>query len=173
MKCKLLYGLAMVCLLAFGCSKNDDGSHVAPITLYEKVNGNWGLMNLKMVDEFAKKNAIEPSEQNLSSMFNYADFKINFNVDEKMQPTSYEVLGDVPPLFAPTGYWELSAAFQPTGQIPLMIYLYSDVQKTQKTDELRLSSVPGSNGEMEIQLTRTSEGTPFITYIFKLNTLNE
>jgi hypothetical protein len=172
MKFKIIYGLAVVCLLVFGCSQNDDGSHVGPITLYEKVNGSWGLMNLKMVDEFAKKNAIEPSEQNLSTMFNYADFKINFNVNEKMEPTAYEVLGDVPPLFAPSGYWQLSTDFQPTGQIPIIIYLYSDAEKTQKTDELRLTSVPGSNGEMEIQLIRTSEGTPFISYVFKLNAIN-
>ena len=173
MKCKIIYGLAIVCLLAFGCSKNDDGSHVGPITLYEKVSGNWGLMNLKMVDEVAKKAAISPSEQNLSSMFNYADFKIGFNVNEKNEPTTYEVLGDVPPLFAPTGYWELSTSFQPTGQTPIMVYLYSDAQKTQKTDELRITSVPGSNGEMEIQLTRSSEGTPFVSYIFRLTAINE
>lgn len=172
MKCKIIYGLALACLLVFGCSQNDDGSHVKPITLYEKVNGSWGLMNLKMVDEFAKKNAIEPSEQNLSTMFNYADFKINFNVNEKMEPTAYEVLGDVPPLFSPRGYWKLSTDFQPTGQIPIIIYLYSDAEKTQKTDELRLTSVPGSNGEMEIQLVRTSEGAPFISYVFKLNAIN-
>lgn len=173
MKCNIIYGLAVVCLLAFGCSKIDDGSHVDPITLYEKVNGNWGLMNLKMVDEFAKKNAIEPSEQNLSSMFNYATFKISFDVNEKMEPTTYEVIGEVPPLFAPNGYWELSTPFQPTGQVPVLIYLYSDAAKTQKTDELRLTSVPGSNGEMEIQLTRSSEGTPFVSYIFRLNAINE
>lgn len=173
MKSNIIYGLAIVCLLAFGCSKMDDGSHVSPITLYEKVNGNWGLMSLKMVDEFAKKNGISPSEQNLSSMFNYADFKISLQVDEHNEPTTYEVLGDVPPLFAPSGYWELSTAFQPTGQTPILIYLYSDAQKTQKTDELRVSSVPGSNGEMELQLTRTSEGTPFVSYIFRLNAINE
>lgn len=173
MKCKIIYGLIAVCVLAFGCSKIDDGGHVDPITLYEKVNGNWGLMNLKMVDEFAKTNSISPSEQNLSSLFNYADFKISFNVNEKNEPTTYEVQGDVPPLFAPSGYWELSTPFQPTGQVPVMIYLYSNAQKTQKTDELRLTSVPGSNGEMEIQLIRSSEGTAYVSYVFRLNAINE
>lgn len=173
MKCKLLSGLAVLCLLAFSCSKIDDGSHVEPITLYEKVNGNWGLMNLKMVDEVAKKTAISPSEQNLSSLFNFADFKISFNVNERNQPTTYEVIGDVPPLFAPSGYWKLSSDFQPTGQTPIKIYLYSDAAKSQKTDELRITSVPGSNGEMEFQLTRTSEGAEFVSYVFRLNAINE
>lgn len=173
MRCKIIYGLAVImCLLAIGCENNDDGNHVDPITLYEKVNGDWGLTNLKMVDEFAKANAIEPNEENLSTYFNYEDFKIRFDVDEKNKPTSYEVVGDVPELFAPKGYWALSSDFQPTNGGAVNIYLYSDAQKTQKTDELRLTSVPGSNGEMEIQLVRSSGGSPFVTYVFKLNAIN-
>jgi len=174
MRCKSIYWLAVIMsLTAIGCDNTDDGSYVDPITIYEKVNGNWGLTNLKMVDDFAKANKIEPSEENLSTYFNYEDFKIQFNVDEKNNPTSYEVTGNVPPLFAPKGYWKLSSDFQPTSPgNAIKIYLYSDAQKTQKTDELRLSSVPGKNEEMEIQLSRTSGGAAFVSYVFKLNAIN-
>lgn len=173
MKCKSIYWFAIViCALFTGCTNTDDGSYVDPVTLYEKVNGNWGLTNLKMVDEFAKANAIEPHEENLSAFFNYEDFKINFSVDEKNQPTSYEVTGNVPPLFAPKGYWKLASDFQQTNASAVKIYLYSDAQKTQKTDELRLTSVPGSNDEMEIQLVRSSGGSAFVSYVFKLNAIN-
>lgn len=174
MKRKSIYGLTVVMyLMTIGCDNTEDGNHVDPITLYEKVNGNWGLTNLKMVDDFAKANKIEPSEQNLSTYFNYEDFKIKFNVDEKMNPTSYEVQGEVPPLFAPTGFWELSSDFQPTNASgPVRIYLYSDAQKTQKTDELRLTSVPGNNDEMELQLVHSSGGSAFVSYVFKLNAIN-
>jgi hypothetical protein len=163
----------MMCLFAISCDNTEDGSYVEPITLYEKVNGNWGLTNLKMVDEAAIANGIEPHEENLSTFFNYEDFKIKFNVDEKNQPTSYEVTGNVPPLFAPKGYWQLSSDFQQTnGSGAARIYLYSDAQKTQKTDELRVTSVPGSSDEMVIQLTRSSGGSPFVSYVFKLNAIN-
>jgi hypothetical protein len=174
MKCKSIYWLAFImCLMTIGCDNTEDGSYVDPITLYEKVNGNWGLTNLKMVDDFAKANKIEPNEQNLSTYFNYEDFKIKFNVDEKMNPTSYEVMGDVPPLFAPTGFWELNTDFQPTtGNGPVRIYLYSDAQKTLKTDELRLTSVPGNNDEMELQLVHSSGGSAFVSYVFKLTAIN-
>jgi len=174
MRCKSIYWLAvMMCLFAISCDNTEDGSYVDPITIYEKVNGNWGLTNLKMVDDFAKANKIEPSEENLSTYFNYEDFKIKFSVDEKNNPTSYEVTGNVPPLFAPKGYWRLSSDFQPTNPgNAIKIYLYSDAQKTQKTDELRLTSVPGKNGEMEIQLSRTSGGTVFVSYVFKLTAIN-
>ena len=172
MRSKIIYGLAIMGLLAVGCNDPDDGSYVDPITIYEKVDGEWGLMNLKMVDEYAKANAIEPSEQNLSALFNYEDFKLRLNVDENMQPTTYEVLGDVPPLFSPNGYWKLSSAFQQPNGEAIKIYLYSDAQKTTLTDELKLVSVPGSNEQMEIQLVRTSGGTPFVSYSFKLNAVN-
>lgn len=161
-----------MCFFAISCDNTEDGSYVDPITIYEKVNGNWGLTNLKLVDEFAKTNKIEPNEENLSTFFNYEDFKINFSVDEKNNPTSYEVSGNVPPLFAPKGYWELSSAFQQTNASAVLIYLYSDAQKTQKTDELKLTSVPGKNGEMEFQLVHSSGGTAFVSYVFKLNAIN-
>lgn len=173
MRSKSYYWLALfMCFFAISCDNTEDGSYVDPITIYEKVNGNWRLTNLKMVDEFAKANKIEPSEENLSTFFNYEDFKINFSVDEKNKPTSYEVTGNVPPLFAPKGYWELSSDFQQTNASAVRIYLYSDAAKTQKTDELRVTSVPGSNDEMEFQLVHSSGGTPFVTYVFKLNTIN-
>jgi Domain of unknown function (DUF5004) len=173
MRCKSIYWVAlMMCLFAIGCDNTEDGSYVDPITIYEKVNGNWGLTNLKMVDEFAKANKIEPNEENLSTYFNYEDFKIKFNVDERNNPTTYEVTGNVPPLFAPKGYWQLSSDFQPTTPgNAVKIYLYSDSQKTQKTDELRVTSMPGKGGEMELQLARVSGGATFLSYVFKLNAI--
>ena len=172
MKCKSFFWLVVISFLAISCNEFDDGSYVAPITIYEKVNGEWSLMNLKMVDQYAKLNAIEPSEQNLSAMFNYEDFKLKLNVDENMNPTSYEVIGNVPPLFPPNGFWELSSPYQQTDASASKIYLYSDAQKTTMTDELRLTSVPGSNEEMEIQLIRVSGGAAFVSYIFKLKATN-
>lgn len=159
-------------LLALGCNKSDDGSYVEPITIYEKMQGNWNLMNLRMVDQFAKANAIEPSEQNLSALFNYDVFQIEFNVDEQMLPTTYQVSGNVPPIFQLSGYWGLNTSFQPTSSEAIQIYLYSDAQKTHRTDTLLLTSVPGSNEEMEVQLVRASGGTPFISYVFSLNSNN-
>lgn len=161
-----------MCFFAIGCDNTEDGSYVEPITLYEKVNGNWALTNLKMVDEVAKANKIEPNEENLGTYFNYEDFKIKFNVDENNNPTSYEVTGNVPPLFAPKGYWALNSEFQSSTGVGTKIYLYGDAQKTQKTDELRLIAVPGKTKEMQIQLTHSSGGVDFVSYVFKLNAIN-
>jgi len=172
MRCKIIYLLALISVLAVGCNDPDDGNHVDPITINEKIDGEWGLMNLKMVDEIAKAAKKEPSEQDISTLFNYEDFKIKFNVDDKNRPTTYEVTGNVPPLFALSGYWALSSDFPQTTGEAVKIYLFSDAQKTLKTDELRLTSVPGSNEQMEIQLVRKSGGLPFVSYTFKLNAIN-
>lgn len=166
-----VYWFAFLSLFVLGCAQEDDGGHTEPITLYEKIEGDWSLMNLTMTDEFAKANGIEPKEQNLSTWFHYEDFQLRLNVDDELRPTSYEVTGNVPVLFEPSGYWALSSDFQQTTGAATRIYLYSDEAKTQQTDELRLVSVPGSNGEMEIQLVRTSGGSPFVSYTFKLKAI--
>ncbi|WP_335964777.1 DUF5004 domain-containing protein [Galbibacter sp. PAP.153] len=166
----LLLGLSLVCF--WGCNKTDDGSYTTPITLYEKVGGSWSLKSLKMVDEFAKANEIKPDEQNLESFFNYQDFKLLLNVDQTMNPTSYKVEGNVPPLFEPSGYWELSSPFQPTTANAVRIKLYSDASKSKLTEELRLTSIPGSTSDMQVQLVRSSEGTAYLSYIFNLTATN-
>lgn len=168
MRRRIIYLFAAIGLFAAGCNEPDDGDHADPITIYEKIDGEWSLMSLKMVDEVAKASNILPNEQNLSGLFNYEDFKIKFNVDANNNPTTYEVIGDVPPLFEPSGYWILSSAFQQADAGAVKIMLCKDAQRTQVTDVLRLTSVPGSNSEMELQLNRQSGGVPFVSYIFKL-----
>lgn len=159
-------------LLVASCNKSDDGSYTDPITVNEKIQGTWNLMNLKMVDQYAKANGIEPSDQNLSTFFNYDVFQISFDVDGDMKPTSYEVKGNVPPIFQLSGFWSLETDFQPTNAGAIKIFLYSDAQKTNRTDTLLLTSVPGSNEEMEVQLVRTSGGTSFVSYVFNLTINN-
>jgi len=167
-KMKFKFLSLLLAVLAFGCYTPDDGEHVEPITTYEVIAGEWSLMNLTMVDEFAKRNNIKPNEENLSTLFNFEDFRIRFDVDENNKPTTYEVLGGVPPLFQLSGYWDLNSDFQPTNSGAIIIRLYSDPEKTQLKDELHLTSVPRTNRQMELQVIRTTEGTPFVSYKFKL-----
>lgn len=155
-------------VLVLGCNTPDDGTYVEPITTYEVIAGEWGLMNLTMVDEVAKRNNITPNEANLSTLFNFEDFRIRFNVDENNQPTTYEVLGDVPPLFELSGYWDLNTDFQPTNSGSTVIRLYSEEGRNEVKDELHLTSVPRTNRQMELQIIRTTGGTPFVSYKFKL-----
>ncbi len=167
-KMKFKFLTLLLTVMAFGCYSPEDGDYAEPITTYEVIAGEWSLMNLTMVDEFAKANNIKPTEENLSTLFNFEDFRIRFDVDENNNPTTYEVLGEVPPLFQLNGYWDLNSDFQPTNSGAIIIRLYSDQEKTQLKDEFHLTSVPRTNQQMELQLFRTSGGTPFVSYKFKL-----
>ncbi|MNF07611.1 hypothetical protein D3C80_2078310 [compost metagenome] len=54
-----------------------------------------------------------------------------------------------------------------TGKTAKM-YLYADEAKSQKTDELEVTTVPGATNVLELRLVRSSEGTPFLSYQFSL-----
>lgn len=171
MKCKQFF-LPLIAIFLVGCNELDDGKYVEPITLNEKVKGSWYLMSLKMTDEIAKSAGQTNVEQNISSYFNFPDFLLTLNVDDKMKPTTFKVSGDVPALFTKEGYWALSNDFVQTNGTPTRLTLYKDAAKTQKLDELFITSVPGGQNEMEIQLRRKSGGTPFVSYTYKLKALD-
>lgn len=166
-RCALLLVLA----LAFGCNDKDDGSYVAPITRYEKIIGTWKLNTLIQSDEIAKTTNGTLKELNLYSKFNFKNFVITFHGDEANNPTSYEVTGDVPELFAKSGFWTLDSPFT-TGKVA-KLYLYGDQEKTQLLDALDVVTVPGSTNVLELKLVRSSNGIPFLSYLYSLKPENQ
>ncbi|MCO4291991.1 DUF5004 domain-containing protein [Solitalea sp. MAHUQ-68] len=164
-----LFGCLMFLALATttsSCEKKDDGSYVAPITRYEKVQGQWQLTGLNQTDELAKSTGGSLTQVNLYGKFNFKDMQITFNVDAENNPTSYSVSGNAPELFTKQGFWQMDAAFT-TGKTA-KIFLYSDEAKTQKIDELEVTTMPGATTNMDLRLVRTSAGTPFLSYQFSL-----
>ena len=154
--------------LLYGCSKTEDGSYTPPITVYEKIPGTWKLLSIKMIDETAKAAGIKPDEMLLTDHLNFQDFAITLNVDAENKPTTYVVNGNVPELLSPEGYWDLDAEFPFTTGVPIKISLYSDAARTQKTNQLSITSMPGSKSEMELKLTHTSNQVAFVTYLYNL-----
>lgn len=156
-----------------GCSKNDDGSYVAPVTVYEKVDGNWTMLSLKLIDETAKSAGIKPDEMMITDQFNFQNFSIALNVDGSNLPTTYAVSGDAPELLAPQGYWDLDKEFPATDGKPVIINFYSDAARTQKTNQVSISSLPGATDQMELKLVRTSNGVAYLTYVYTLVSANQ
>lgn len=162
--------LAFVLSQQFSCTKIDNGSFVEPITLYEKIKGNWKLTALRQIDETAIRTDSQPQEMSLFDQFNFDSFTISLDVDDKNQPTSYEVKGSSPEFFPKKGYWELNAAFlKGVGSQAPLLYLYSDVEKSNLIGKLALTTIPGTNKEMELTLTRTEEGVAFVSYKYRLS----
>jgi hypothetical protein len=164
----------LVCSISFiSCEDTDDGKFVEPITLYEKINGNWTLTNISQIDETANSLGISPKEIGLFSLFGFETFSINLNVDEKNQPTSYQVNGTAPELFPNNGYWDLKSPFQVTTGVLPTINLYSDAAKTTLTAQLSVTVLPNTSPDMELKLTRSADGIPFVSYVYKLTVLNQ
>jgi hypothetical protein len=163
-----LFLLLILPLLFTGCEKTDDGTHVDPITIYEKLPGTWILTSLKMVDEVAKASSLDLYEMELKPVFGFSSFAITFNIDSSYLPTSYEVTGDAPELFSNSGYWDLDSPFNHTDGNPTQLNLYSDEAKTQRVDQINVTTLPGAVNTLEFRLVRLAEGSPYVTYIYKL-----
>lgn len=159
-------------LIIIGCEKQDDGSYVQPITRYEKIAGTWKLTTIKQTDEIAKANVTKPDELVLTSLFNFTTFQITFNVDSSsigIKPTTFQVTGSAPVLFATEGYWDMDSPFARTDGKPSKILLYSDAEKTKLLDRLELTAVPTTKKTMEIRLVRTDDKEiPYLSYTYSL-----
>jgi Domain of unknown function (DUF5004) len=166
--------LFLLLFMAFfqGCEKTDDGTYTAPITLYEKIGGKWALNSITEVDEVAKVNNLKPVEEVLTTRFKFTSFAISLHVDSSYQPTTYEVTGSAPELFANNGYWKLDEPFVHADQTSSNILLYSDEAKTQLTDVLTIVTLPGTKNLLDFTLTRMDNGTPFVSYAYKFRHVN-
>lgn len=151
------------------CYDTEDGYYVEPITTYEKIKGNWAVTSVRQIDEIAKAASQTPSEMALTNQFNFSTFSISLNVDEKSQPTTYEIGGSSPVFFPVKGYWQLDNPFPATSGVSPIINLFEDAEKTKKNGELAITAIPGAVESMEIKFTRKTKGVAFVSYIYKLS----
>jgi len=161
--------LLLFMILPFGACDpvTDDGSYVDPITLYEKIGGKWNLADIRQIDETAKAAGISPNEIDLYAQFSFGSLSIELGTTNN-QPGSYEVTGAAPELFPNKGFWKLDTEFPYADGTAPKVLLYSDAAKTAKIGELSITSMPGAKQEMELKLTRTAKGVPFVSYIYSL-----
>jgi len=168
------YLLFLLLFMAFfqGCEKTDDGTFTAPITLYERIGGIWATTSITEVDEVAKASSLTPVEETLTTKFNFKSFVIALNVDAAFHPTTFEVTGNAPELFATSGYWQLDEPFVYADQTSSTILLFSDEARTQQTEKLTITTIPGTKAILEFSLTRYDNGTPFVSYVYLLKPAN-
>lgn len=166
---KLFASLLLIGLLPWmGCTNTEDGKYVEPITLYEKIKGEWVLTNLSYVDETANALGISPKEITLSDQFGFETFALELNVDDNNRPTTYQVSGTAPRLFPADGYWDLNSPFPTTTGASPVINLYADATKTTLTGRLSVVTTPGSSAEMNLKLTRYTGKVAYVSYQYKL-----
>lgn len=158
----LLFSLVSTGVSLTSCSDTEDGSFVAPITLSEKINGNWVLNSLVQTDEISTTNL------DLTGQFNFLSFGINLQADENNNPISFSVSGNAPALLPVSGTWEMEHNFTNTNGTPARIFLYADDNKSQKAATLTVNSVPGNSRVLEFKLTRKQKGQAFVSYVYNL-----
>lgn len=173
MKVILKHFLAFIFLSAVvsftACNDTDDGHFVEPITLFEKIQGEWIVKSVKQIDEIAKTNAQSPSEMTLTNQFDLSTFTIKLNVDNNNQPTSYEVGGTAPAFFPTSGFWSLDYPFPNTDASATVMILYSDASKTKETGTLTVTATPGATDVLELKFTRKTKGADFVSYVYNLS----
>ena len=162
--------ILLVAVMPFvSCNDTDDGSFVAPITISEKINGNWAVTSLKQIDEVAKANSQTPSEMTLTDQFDFSTFTINLNVDTNNEPTNYLIGGTAPKFFPAEGYWSLEYPFQNTDGSASIINLYSDASKTTQVAQLSVTAMPSTNKVLELKFSRKAKGIIFVSYVYQLS----
>lgn len=158
----LLFSLLVTGFCFSACNDTEDGSHVAPVTLSEKINGTWVLSSIKQVDEIATKDI------DLSGQLDFMSFSIDLQADAENNPTNFNVTGNAPALLPASGSWEMERPFTNSDGTPARIFLYDGADKSKKAALLTVTSVPGANRVLEFKLTRKQKGKAFVSYIYNL-----
>ncbi len=153
--------LVLLCFFAVStmtftsCAETEDGSFVNPITLNEKITGQWVLNSITQVDETNNKT------MPLTGLFNFDSFAIHLNVDGDNNPTTFTVDGTAPALLPTTGNWKLDYPFVKSDGGATGILLNNNVKLT-------VTAVPGSQQTLAFKLTRNQAGKPFVSYVYNL-----
>lgn len=164
MKFKKVILLALWAPILSSCA-TDNGVFTEPLTMYEKIGGTWNLSRIKQVDELAVANKSGVTEVDLTDYFE--TFSISLNESNSYAPSTFTTSG-APEILPTDGYWKLDRAFQNWDGTPVKIMFFSDSDCSNQTGEVSITSVPGSVPLMELTMTRSTNGTPFVSYVYTL-----
>lgn len=143
----------------YSCNQTEDGSYVPPITISEKINGEWVLNSVTQVDEITSKSV------DLTGQLSFMSFAIKLQADDQQQPTTFSVSGQAPALLPAQGTWTMENNFSNSDATPARIFLY---EGSKKTAVLTITATPGNNRVLEFKFTRKQKGEPFVSYVYNL-----
>lgn len=149
-----------------GCQDIEDGHYVSPITLSEKINGDWVLNSMTQIDE------ISQSQKDLTGQFAFTSFNIKLDVDENGISDGFTISGQAPALLPSSGTWEMENNFYNSDGSSACIFLKSNGERVAA---LTVTAVPGATRTLEFKLTRRQNGRAFVSYVYNLvaATVNE
>lgn len=145
------------------CSTVDDGSYVAPITLYEKIGGTWALNSMTQTDEGTSATV------SLTNALEFDTFVIRLQTDSENRPTTFSVEGRAPKLLPLSGNWSMDYDFTKSDGTASRILLEADG----KTTALTVTALPGSDNKLGFRLTRRANGQALVSYTYGLTPIQE
>ncbi len=157
----LMLSVAMILtgLWFSSCAETDDGSYVPPITLGEKIAGEWLLSSVNQIDETNSKT------MDLTSQLNFGSFGINLS-----EGGNFTVTGTAPALLPTSGTWRMANNYLNSNGTAAEIILNDKVFLT-------VTGVPtGGTSHLKYKFTRKSNGIAFVSYeydLIKANINNE
>lgn len=157
-KLLLLCAIFSPALMLTSCSTTDDGSYVEPISLYEKVKGNWVINTMTQTDEGNTQTL------DLTSVLDFDTFKINLEADSQNKPATFSITGTAPLLLPLNGTWDLDYPYTHSDNTASSILLTA----SDGTKKLAITGVPGTVNTLEFRLTRTINGEPYVSYTYNL-----
>ncbi len=140
------------------CSTVEDGSYVAPISLYEKIGGKWVLNAIEQTDETTSQ------KMALTNVLDFDTFVINLHTDEANNPTTFSVEGTAPALLPLNGTWQLDNAYTKSDATASNILLKGETGEM----KLTVTGVPGNDAILAFRLTRKANGKAFVSYTYNL-----
>lgn len=152
----LMLSAVMVTGLAFtSCEDTEDGSYVPPITLGEKIAGQWQLSSITQIDETNAKT------MDLTGQFDFATLGLDLKEDG-----TYAVSGSAPAFIPTLGTWKMANDFVNSDGSPAQIILNDNMVLT-------ITAVPtGGTSHLKFKLTRKTKGIAFVSYEYDLMKVN-
>jgi len=147
----LLLAMTVTGLCFTACDDIEDGSYVPPITLGEKIAGEWQLSAITQIDETNAKT------MDLTGQFDFATFGLSLNGDG-----TFTVSGHAPAFIPESGTWRMANDFVSTDGTAAQIILNDNVFLT-------VTGVPtGGTSHLKFKLTRKAKGVAFVSYEYDL-----
>lgn len=147
----LLFAAVATSFCFTACDDTEDGSYVPPITLGEKIAGQWQLSSITQIDESNAKT------MDLTEQFDFATLGLSLNGDG-----TYTVSGSAPAFIPASGTWRMANDFVNSDGTAAQIIMNDNLFLT-------VTGVPtGGTSHLKFKLTRKAKGIAFVSYEYDL-----
>lgn len=162
---KLLSLITFLGLFIFSCEPEKYEPVGEPFNKVDGVKGTWKLTTIVQLDEVAIAKELALTQIDITSFFNFENYRITFNVDETNLPSTFEILNpdNAPNFFITSGKWTFDNI-----DFPSQLYLIKLNTEMLPVDTMRINLVaaPRDYLPLKYKFTRSSGGEKIVSYSY-------